>query len=229
MKYNKNKEFSEIKRTFSGKKNFCCQTSRKYGSGPQPVSMILNHSFSPSGRMELLIFIQIPLLVTLINGILQLLCRLLFSTINDSLHRDLYDGLLWFVLETALLNGKSLPVPLSTKCVIPMQKIPGSGIKPFQTAVDGSEQYCLCIAGRKMSYYSRAGYRACLHKREKTFQRTYLKLVLQPIRRSSTGSLRFFNNISIQWTAGQTYFSLSLFHASKEETSESLSFTYCPK
>lgn len=132
-------------------------------------------------------------------------------------------------LRTALLNGKSLPVPLSMKCVIPMQKIPGSGIKPFQTAVDGSEQYCLCIAGRKMSYYSRAGYRACLHKREKTFQRTYLKWFCNRSGDHPQGHFGFSTIFPLQWTAGQTYFSLSLFHASKEETSESLSFTYCPK
>lgn len=78
MKYNKNKEFSEIKRTLLREKEFLLSDEPKIWSGPQPVSMILNHSFSPSGRMELLIFIQIPLLVTPINGILQLPCRHFF-------------------------------------------------------------------------------------------------------------------------------------------------------
>ena len=131
--------------------------------------------------------------------------------------------------ELHFWTGSLCPSRSQWNALFLCKKIPGSGIKPFQTAVDGSEQYCLCIAGRKMSYYSRAGYRACLHKREKTFQRTYLKWFCNRSGDHPQGHFGFSTIFPLQWTAGQTYFSLSLFHASKEETSESLSFTYCPK
>ncbi len=46
MKYNKNKEFSEIKRTLlREKKEFLLSDEPKIWSGPQPVSMIFEPQF----------------------------------------------------------------------------------------------------------------------------------------------------------------------------------------
>lgn len=230
MKYNKNKEFSEIKKNPSqGKRisavrraeNMVWTAAGVYDFEPQFLS------FWQDGTPD---FYTNSIIGYAHKWYFTTAMQTLFSTINDSLHRDLYDGLLWFVLENCTFEREVSARPaLNEMQLFLCKKIPGSGIKPFQTAVDGSEQYCLCFAGRKMSYYSRAGYRACLHKREKTFQRTYLKWFCNRSGDHPQGHFGFSTIFPLQWTAGQTYFSLSLFHASKEETSESLSFTYCPK
>ena len=153
----------------------------------------------------------------------------LFSTINDSLHRDLYDGLLWFVLENCTFEREVSARPAlnemrysyAKNSWIRNQAVPdSSGWLRTVLSMHCRPQDVILFSGR---------IQACLHKREKTFQRTYLKWFCNRSGDHPQGHFGFSTIFPLQWTAGQTYFSLSLFHASKEETSESLSFTYCPK
>ena len=153
-----------------------------------------------------------------------------FSTINDSLHRDLYDGTSpRFVLENCTLNGKSLPVPALNEMRYSYAK--NSWIR--NQAVPHSSGWLRTVLSmlcrpQDVILFS-AGYRACLHKREKTFQRTYLKWFFnrsEIIHRVTSVFQQYFH---YSGQPDRLTFLLSLFHASKEETSESLSFTYCPK
>ena len=226
MKYNKNKEFSEIKKNPSqGKRisavrraeNMVWTAAGVYDFEPQFLS------FWQDGTPD---FYTNSIIGYAHKWYFTTAMQTLFSTINDSLHRDLYDGLLWFVLENCTFEREVSARPA-------LNEMRYSYAKKFldQESSRSRQQWMAqnSFAGRKMSYYSRAGYRACLHKREKTFQRTYLKWFCNRSGDHPQGHFGFSTIFPLQWTAGQTYFSLSLFHASKEETSESLSFTYCPK
>lgn len=144
MKYNKNKEFSEIKKNPSqGKRisavrraeNMVWTAAGVYDFEPQFLS------FWQDGTPD---FYTNSIIGYAHKWYFTTAMQTLFSTINDSLHRDLYDGLLWFVLENCTFEREVSARPaLNEMRYSYAKKIPGSGIKPFQTAVDGSEQYCL--------------------------------------------------------------------------------------
>ena len=99
MKYNKNKEFSEIKKNPSqGKRisavrraeNMVWTAAGVYDFEPQFLS------FWQDGTPD---FYTNSIIGYAHKWYFTTAMQTLFSTINDSLHRDLYDGLLWFVLE----------------------------------------------------------------------------------------------------------------------------------
>lgn len=122
MKYNKNKEFSEIKKNPSqGKRisavrraeNMVWTAAGVYDFEPQFLS------FWQDGTPD---FYTNSIIGYAHKWYFTTAMQTLFSTINDSLHRDLYDGLLWFVLENCTFEREVSAVPLSMKCVIPMQK-----------------------------------------------------------------------------------------------------------
>ena len=95
MKYNKNKEFSEIKKNPSqGKRisavrraeNMVWTAAGVYDFEPQFLS------FWQDGTPD---FYTNSIIGYAHKWYFTTAMQTLFSTINDSLHRDLYDGLLW--------------------------------------------------------------------------------------------------------------------------------------
>ena len=122
MKYNKNKEFSEIKKNPSqGKRisavrraeNMVWTAAGVYDFEPQFLS------FWQDGTPD---FYTNSIIGYAHKWYFTTAMQTLFSTINDSLHRDLYDGLLWFVLENCTFEREVSARPALMKCVIPMQK-----------------------------------------------------------------------------------------------------------
>lgn len=230
MKYNKNKEFSEIKKNPSqGKRisavrraeNMVWTAAGVYDFEPQFLS------FWQDGTPD---FYTNSIIGYAHKWYFTTAMQTLFSTINDSLHRDLYDGLLWFVLENCTFEREVSARPALNEMRYSYAKKfldQESSRSRQQWMAQNSTVYalqaarCHTILGQDTGLVST--------KREKTFQRTYLKWFCNRSGDHPQGHFGFSTIFPLQWTAGQTYFSLSLFHASKEETSESLSFTYCPK
>ena len=122
MKYNKNKEFSEIKKNPSqGKRisavrraeNMVWTAAGVYDFEPQFLS------FWQDGTPD---FYTNSIIGYAHKWYFTTAMQTLFSTINDSLHRDLYDGLLWFVLENCTFEREVSARPALNEMRIPMQK-----------------------------------------------------------------------------------------------------------
>ena len=100
MKYNKNKEFSEIKKNPSqGKRISAVRRAENMVWTAAGVYDFEPHVSLPLGMDGTPDFYTNSIIGYAHKWYFTTAMQTLFSTINDSLHRDLYDGLLWFVLE----------------------------------------------------------------------------------------------------------------------------------
>ncbi len=122
MKYNKNKEFSEIKKNPS--------QGKRISAVRRAENMVWTAAGVYDFEPQFLSFWQDGTPDFYTNSIIGYAHKWYFTTAMQTLFsRSMirftgistmdFSGLF---LRTALLNGKSLPVPLSMKCVIPMQK-----------------------------------------------------------------------------------------------------------